>query len=122
LADDRPAPRELDPAEVPVGEDGGERSERLAETPAQGGPHGTRIAATIAFLKPRTEDRGATARLASARSVFDQEVPMEGEFEKFNRPDEDDEVEAHKFEPDDTENEKFETPTDEDEDVEAHKF
>lgn len=48
---------------------------------------------------------------------------MEAESEKFNRPaDEGDEVEAHKFEPEDADREKFETLVDDDEDVEAHKF
>jgi hypothetical protein len=47
---------------------------------------------------------------------------MEAENEKFNRPaDDGDEVEAHKFEPDD-DRQKFETLADDDEDVEAHKF
>jgi hypothetical protein len=47
---------------------------------------------------------------------------MDGENETFNRPgDEGDEVEAHKFEPED-ELDEFDTPADDDEDVEAHKF
>jgi hypothetical protein len=74
-------------------------------------------------LKPGPEDRRAEARLEVAISVCEPEVTMEGEGEKFSRPaDEGDEVEAHKFEPEDTELEKFETSADDDEDVEAHKF
>jgi hypothetical protein len=74
-------------------------------------------------LKPGPEDRRAEARLGVAGSDSEEEVPMEGENEKFNRPgDEGDEVEAHKFEPGELEQEKFETDGDGDEDVEAHKF
>jgi hypothetical protein len=81
-----------------------------------------RIAAAIAFLKQGPEDRAVKRRLAAAGSAFEQEVPMEGEGEKFNRPaGAADEVEAHKFEPEDSDREKFETLAD-DEDVEAHKF
>jgi hypothetical protein len=48
---------------------------------------------------------------------------MEAESEKFDVPaDDGDEVEAHKFEPDEADREKFETLADDDEDVEAHKF
>src|SRR5207247_1692490 len=56
LADDRAAPGELEPAQVLVAKDRGERSQRLAEAPAQGGRHGRRIAGWVVFLKLGPED------------------------------------------------------------------
>jgi hypothetical protein len=47
---------------------------------------------------------------------------MEDQQEKFDRPDDGDEVEAHKFVgEDESKREKFAGPADEDDDVEAHK-
>src|SRR5205823_14236097 len=64
--DDRAAPGELDTAQVGVSKDRAERSERLAETSAQGGRHGRTIAGRLAFLKLQTEDSGSRIRLESA--------------------------------------------------------
>jgi|1185.fasta_scaffold1249257_2 hypothetical protein len=43
-----------------------------------------------------------------------------GESDKFNQPDDGGEVEAHKFDPTEAKQDKFEN--DSDDDVEAHKF
>src|SRR5436190_318833 len=74
LAEHGSAPRELEPAQILVGEDRRKRTERLAESPAQGGPHGRRMAAALEFLKQPTEDPADGGRLAGAFSVSNQEV------------------------------------------------
>jgi hypothetical protein len=82
------------------------------------------MAATLEFLKQPTEDRADGGRLEGASSVSDQEATMAEERDKYaNEPDQGEEVEGHKFSPD----EKFEkfadsSSDDEDDEVEAHKF
>jgi hypothetical protein len=83
------------------------------------------MAAALEFLKQPTEDPADGGRLAGASSVSDQEARMAEERDKFaNDPDQGEDVEGHKFSPDDDKFEKFADSSEDDDvdEVEAHKF
>jgi hypothetical protein len=83
------------------------------------------MAAALEFLKQPTEDPADGGRLACASSVSDQEATMAEERDKFaNDPDQGEDVEGHKFSPDDDKFEKFADSSEDDDvdEVEAHKF
>jgi hypothetical protein len=83
------------------------------------------MAVALEFLKQPVEDRTDDGRLGDALSVSDQEATMAEERDKFaNDPDEGEDVEGHKFSPNDDKFEKFADSSndDEDDEVEAHKF
>jgi hypothetical protein len=83
------------------------------------------MAAALEFLKQSTEDRADGGRLGGASSVSDQEATMAEERDKYaNEPEQGEEVEGHRFSPDDDRFEKLADSSgdDEDDEVEAHKF
>jgi hypothetical protein len=83
------------------------------------------MAAGLVFLKPKTEDRTDGGRLAGAFSVFKiGRSTMAEERDPFaNGPEQGEEVEGHKFSPDDDEFEELDSSEGaEDDEVEAHKF